>query len=113
MADFYSRRTVCLYNIQQVAFAPKIVTLALQIFTRRLSFLVDDFSLLNPNPLQFRDREQANIFTAHAQRGRDAHLAFGGINAEVDILDVLFHHVYRKRAELQRSSHRISIPSAA
>ena len=78
-----------LHDLQQAPTAPDVVALPVQVLTRRLPLLLLQLSLLLPNPGKFADREGTDRADAQVQRGRDADPAMRGMNAQMDVLDVL------------------------
>ena len=57
MSNLYARRSLDFDNMQEGAFSPQVMALTLQIFTRRFSLLIDELTLLEPDPLEFGDRK--------------------------------------------------------
>src|SRR5439155_665108 len=64
--------------------------------------------LLLFDPIQLRNGEDSDCVDAHTLRGRDAHMARRGMDAEMDVLDVLQDHVHLDVAELDLRHHQYS-----
>src|SRR5580692_664591 len=84
------------------------MALPVQIFPRRLAFLPLKLHLLAFDPIEFRDRKDADGVEFHPLRGGDAHTASRRIYAEVDVLDVLEHNVHRNPTQIELRCHQYS-----
>src|ERR1039458_10267076 len=87
------------------------MALAFEVFAGRFAFLFAHFALLLADPTEFGNGEEADSLQFHTQRGGDAHFAGGRVDAEVDVLDVLLHDIYRDAAEFDASGHQYSLCS--
>ena len=75
------------------------MALALDVLAGRFALLSAEPDLLLPDPRELRDGEHTNRVESHPLRRRDAHPARWRVHAEVDVLDVLQHHVHRDFAK--------------
>src|ERR1700730_1598701 len=108
MFQFDRRGFVALAHLEEIALPPDEVALTIQILARRLALLPTELLLLLLDPAQFGDRKNANCIEGHTRRGRNADLASRGIDAEVDVLDVLQDHFHRYLTELKLGHHQYS-----
>jgi hypothetical protein len=92
MAEFDARRALRFLDLEQVAFAPDIMALALNIFAMRLAFLLPEFLLLALDPSEFGDSKNPDGVEVHPRGGRNPDSPAGWIDAQMDIFDVLECH---------------------
>ena len=59
---------ILLYDFEQIAFSPQVVTLAIQILALRLTLLFQELHLLLLDPTQFGEGIYANSVEAHSRR---------------------------------------------
>jgi hypothetical protein len=64
--------------------------------------------LLFLDPPKLGDRKDADGFHLHPRRGCNAHAATRRMNAQMDILDVLEHHIDRHAANVEFRDHQYS-----
>src|SRR5258708_5668060 len=64
------------------------------------AFLLAEFLLLLFDPSEFGDRKDSDGVEIHPQRGRDPNSSGRRVDTQVDVLDVLFHDLYRDAAEI-------------
>jgi len=81
------------------------VALPIQVLARGLAHLLPQLALLFLDPGQPGDDIGADDVKAHARRGRDADVAPGRVDAEVDVLDVLQDDLCLDLGELE-TGHR-------
>ena len=91
---------VALHHLEQVALAPDVVALAVQVLARRLALLLPELRLLLLDPAQLGDRERRGWCRGSCASGPRCAPARRGMDAEMDVLDVLQHHVHRDVAQL-------------
>lgn len=103
--ELHNRREVGFYHFEQVALAPDVVALTIQVLTRGLALLFQEFLLLALDPVQFCNRIQAESIEAHAGGRRYADPAIGRIDAQMDILDVLEDHIYQYSTNIELIGH--------
>ena len=95
MLQLHRRRRIALDDLQQIALSPDVVAFAIQIFARRLALLLLQLLLLLLDPAELGNRKDADGVEASCATGGDAHPTGRRIDAEVDVLDVLEHHIHR------------------
>src|SRR5205814_427048 len=91
-----------------VALAPQMVALPVEILPRRLPLLLPQPLLLLPDPAQLGDGEEAKRVETHPYRSGHAHPSRRRMNAQMDVLDVLEHHVHRDLTQVQLGAHQYS-----
>src|ERR1039457_1039357 len=81
---------------------------AVQVLAGRFAFLLIHLSLLLPNPAELGNRKHADGVEVHAKRCGDPHLACGWVDTQMDVLDVLLHHVHGNLTEVDSRDHQYS-----
>src|SRR5688572_668743 len=108
MPQHYAGRLLAFDYLEKVAPAPHVVAFAIEILARRLALLLPQLLLLLANPLQLGDREHADRVEAHARGCGDPDAASRGMDAQVDVLDVLQDHVHGEVAQLDLRNNQYS-----
>src|SRR5208337_3709351 len=103
-----ARRYIVFNNPEQIAFPPQIMTFEIEILARCFAFLLPQLLLLLLYPAQFGNGKYADSVEIHPQRRRDAHPSCGRINAQVDVLDVLLHHLGDDFTQVDPRDHQYS-----
>src|SRR4051812_7128411 len=93
---------------QEVALAPDVVALAVEEFVIGLPVLLADYSLLPPDPVELGDGEHPHGVQVHPPWRGDGDAPDRGVYAQVDVLDVLEHHLDGQIAELDLRAHQYS-----
>jgi thioesterase DpgC len=74
--------------------------LAIEKFARRFALLLAKLLLLLPDPSELRDGKHADRLEAHSRWGGDAHSSRRWIDTQMDVLDILEHHVHHDAAQI-------------
>jgi hypothetical protein len=108
VVDLHAGGGLLLHHLEQVASTPDVVALAVEVLASALPFLVAQLLLLLLDPAELGDGEQPNCVQAHLRRSRDAHPAGGRVDAQMDVLDVLPHHLHADAGQVERCRHQYS-----
>src|SRR2546425_4611653 len=93
---------------RQISPAPNVVALAVHVLAGCLALLRPQLRLLLSDPIQLRNGEDPDGVDAHALRGRDTDTPRWGMDAEMDVLDVLQNHVHLDVTQLELRHHQYS-----
>ena len=93
-------RCFMLMYAQAVALTQKVVALAVHHFALRLARLLGKLGFLAFDPAQLVYHGQSHSFIIDYQRHGHPHPAIGGIDAQMQVLDVLAHHLDRQSPDV-------------
>ena len=100
MFEFDGGRAVFFAHLEQIAPAPDVVPITIQIFAIGLAILLTELCLMLLDPVELGHRIDPDGIELHPCRRGDADPAGGRMDAQVDVLDLLEHHINGNAADL-------------
>src|ERR1700677_2031831 len=106
--QLYRRRSFAFGNLEKVTLSPNVMAFPVQIFPLRLAILLLQLPLLLLDPTQLRNRKYPNGIEPHSPRCGDAHATVRGIDAKVNVLNVLERDIDSNSAKIEPGYHQYS-----